>query len=284
MQKNFLILGGDTRQFFLKKELKKLNYCVNSYGLNGNKKSENLQSILEKSDYVIFPMPISKNGTHIYAPLSKKSISIKDICKATLLKEKTILISGINKKEKQIFEKIGVKNIFSYCTEDLLLKNAQLTAKAAIKIAKEKVSTPLLNKSVLICGLGRIGKSLISLLQYRCRKMTISTRKVKEFSTLRGERIEFIDTYKIDLSENYDIVFNTVPALIFNEKILNKTPKNTLFIDLASNPGGIDKCAAKKLKIKSIHALGLPGKFYPKESAKLIKNSLIKIIEENETS
>ena len=54
--------------------------------------------------------------------------------------------------------------------------------------------------------------------------------------------------------------------------------KDTLLIDLASNPGGIDKEEAKNQGIKLIHALGLPGKVAPKSSAKFIKDIVYEII------
>ena len=53
--------------------------------------------------------------------------------------------------------------------------------------------------------------------------------------------------------------------------------KDTLLIDLASNPGGIDKNEAKDKGLKLIHALGLPGKIAPVSSAKFIKKIIYEI-------
>ena len=46
------------------------------------------------------------------------------------------------------------------------------------------------------------------------------------------------------LGENlsqYDIIINTVPHLILTEERMEYVKKECLLIDLASNPGGIDK-------------------------------------------
>ncbi|MFQ8784723.1 MAG: hypothetical protein ACLR8F_00320 [Clostridia bacterium] len=44
-----------------------------------------------------------------------------------------------------------------------------------------------------------------------------------------------------------------------------------MLIDLASNPGGIDKKAIKDRNLKFVWALSLPGKVAPTTSAEFIK-------------
>ena len=65
-----------------------------------------------------------------------------------------------------------------------------------------------------------------------------------------------------------------------NYDILKSIAQNTLILDLASMPGGVDKNAAKLLKIKVIHALGLPGKMAPYEAAIAIKNVILNLTKE----
>lgn len=48
----------------------------------------------------------------------------------------------------------------------------------------------------------------------------------------------------------FDIIINTVPVLILNKKRLELLNKNTLLIDVASAPGGIDFEVARQLNIK----------------------------------
>jgi len=50
--------------------------------------------------------------------------------------------------------------------------------------------------------------------------------------------------------------------------------KETLIIDLASKPGGVDREEAKKMNIKTIWALGLPGKIAPKSAAQIVKRTI----------
>jgi hypothetical protein len=76
----------------------------------------------------------------------------------------------------------------------------------------------------------------------------------------------------------YDIIINTVPHIVLNEKRLEYVRNDVLLIDLASNPGGIDKKSVKDKKLKFIWALSLPGKVAPITSAEFIKNTIYNII------
>lgn len=79
----------------------------------------------------------------------------------------------------------------------------------------------------------------------------------------------------------FDIIINTIPALVIQEEQLKKINKDCLIIDLASNPGGVDRTFAKKIGIKTIWALSLPGKVAPLTSAQYIKDTIYNILKEN---
>ncbi len=79
---------------------------------------------------------------------------------------------------------------------------------------------------------------------------------------------------------DYDLIFNTVPHIIFDPKMLLRCVKNTVIIDLASEPGGVDFKFAEKIGITAIQALALPGKFFSKTAGEIIKNTIYAIIKE----
>jgi dipicolinate synthase subunit A len=68
--------------------------------------------------------------------------------------------------------------------------------------------------------------------------------------------------------------------MIFDAHTLAKCAQNSIIIDLASYPGGVDFEADSRLKIKSIHALSLPGKIAPKTAGAIIKSTIYDIINE----
>ena len=77
-----------------------------------------------------------------------------------------------------------------------------------------------------------------------------------------------------DLSE-YDYVFNTVPAPVLGEEMLQGLSRNVTIIDIASGGVGVDYEYCKNEKINAKLCLGLPGKYAPKSSATI----LLKVIE-----
>ena len=59
-----------------------------------------------------------------------------------------------------------------------------------------------------------------------------------------------------------------------------KVKKEAIIIDLASNPGGVDRRAAREKGIKVIWALSLPAKVAPLTSAEFIKETLYHVLKE----
>jgi dipicolinate synthase subunit A len=86
----------------------------------------------------------------------------------------------------------------------------------------------------------------------------------------------------VDYINNIDVVFNTIPSMVLGEDILIKMKKESLVIDLASIPGGIDFEKSKELGIKTIWALGLPGKVAPTTAAKVMRDTVYNIVGELE--
>jgi dipicolinate synthase subunit A len=130
--------------------------------------------------------------------------------------------------------------------------------------------------NILILGFGRIGKLLAKTLKgFEC-KIDLAARKDEDFAWIDTYGYRKVTYDKLDEKLNdYDIIFNTVPALVLDEKRLEKVSKECLIIDLASKPGGVDFEKAKEYDIKLNWAMGLPGKMASKTAAKYMK----KIIE-----
>ena len=78
----------------------------------------------------------------------------------------------------------------------------------------------------------------------------------------------------------FDLIFNTVPALIFDDDCFRKMKADCLLVDLASAPGGADLAAARRVGRRAIFAPGLPGKTAPRTAAAAIRDSIYHILEE----
>ena len=74
------------------------------------------------------------------------------------------------------------------------------------------------------------------------------------------------------------MIFNTAPYWLFDASVLEKFTPETLFIDLASAPGGIDPAAAERFGIRVISAQGLPGKYAPVSAGRFVGDAVAELI------
>lgn len=284
--KKFGIIGGDKRNLFLSKMLKEDGHSVKICGFENldlypdlNKTYDNLKNIMFNTQYIILPIVPTSDYKTICSPFSSSSILIDDNL-INLLKNKIIFCG---KKEVLYKTNSNFKNLIikDYSLrEDFMIFNALPTAEGAIFIALQEYDKILSGSNCLVSGFGRIGKVLARLLKAFGCNVSVSARKSSDLSWIETLGYTPIHTNDLNNISEYNLIFNTVPHMIFNKSLLSTCKKEAIIIDLASNPGGTDFEYANQNKIKVIHALGLPGKNTPYTAAKIIKKSIYKIIEE----
>lgn len=132
-------------------------------------------------------------------------------------------------------------------------------------------------------GYGRIGKILSRMLHGLGANVWVEARKYADLAMIEGHGYEPLSLGELkNVIGEFDIIFNTVPSLILDEALLKRVHPDTLIIDLASKPGGVDFESAKLMGIKVIWALSLPGKISPVTSGIIIKDTIMNIINELE--
>lgn len=281
-KRKFGIIGGDFRQIHLAEKILRENNKVFLFGFDKLNHDfpfsilDNIYETIDKSDYIILPLPETRDGIHLNCPLSSIGTEFNQKI-FNFIKEKVVF--GNPKKFTECIEKI---KFYDYAkTEEFQIMNAVPTAEGTIKITMEQSGETLLGKNCLITGFGRIGKILAHRLKAFGVNITVASRNSDELAWAKALGCKCLHLKNLAHEINdYHIIFNTIPSVIFTKDILSKCQKNVFIIDVASNPGGIDKKEAEALKINYIHALGIPGKMFPKSAAEIIYNSIKKIIEE----
>ena len=76
----------------------------------------------------------------------------------------------------------------------------------------------------------------------------------------------------------FDYIFNTIPAPVLTESLLRHIKKESVIIDIASRPGGVDYSYCEKRGINARLCLGLPGKYAPKSAAQILLEVIEKTI------
>ncbi len=282
-------IGGDLRQIQAIKGFLNEGHRVKIYAIdnisneNLPSPSETLKKCIENVDAVILPLPWSTDNKTIKAPLSNIKINIDEIINN--MEKNQILLGGkINDTLIKLTYENKIKVIDYTSREEMSILNSIPTAEGAIQIAMNETPYTLHSSKCLVMGYGRIGKVLSASLKGLGALCSVSARKYSDLAWIKANGMKalfFPEDVSSSLDE-YDIIFNTIPNLVLDFKLLSKTNPDCLIIDLASKPGGVDMETAQLLGRKVICALSLPGKVAPETAGKILKDTIINILDELE--
>lgn len=275
----FGILGGDLRNYYLAKALKNDGYNVKLCGFEKlSNMSCEVASALD-SDILVLPIIPFNKEKKINSPYSQKPVDLDGY-------EEKIADKKVFTGNREIFlsEFPGMESKTSSYSdrEEFSVKNAVPTAEGAIEQAISNSDFTINGSKVLVCGYGRIGKVLSEMLRGMGSEVTVSARKSSDLAWIKLNGFQGVNTGCFSELEKYDLIFNTVPSMVFDEEKLLCIKKGALIIDLASKPGGVDFEKARKLGIKTIHALSLPGKVAPKSAGEIIESTILSILKEDD--
>lgn len=288
MGTNFTIVGGDLRIIKLANMLAKDGNYIYAYGvekaeeLNENANiviCDKLIDAVKNSEIIIGPIPFSSNGKDINSPFSNKQISIRELMH--VINAKILIAGSITPEVYSLANDEYIEIIDLMKREELAVLNTISTAEGTIEIIISNTNKIVHGSKVLILGFGRIGKVLARKLTGLSAKVTCAARKDEDLAWIKA--YGYSETNINAIGENlveYDVIVNTVPHLILTEERLKYVKDDCLLVDLASNPGGIDKRVAKNKKLKLIWALALPGKVAPTTTAEFIKETVYNVLKE----
>lgn len=285
--KRFLIIGGDKRQMYLAYYLLSMGYKAELFGfelLEGcddiRCRCTELKKAVESAQVIILPLPASMDGQKINSPYGKTKETLEKLSDC-LDRDQFVFAGMMSNAWKSNFFKKGIQVYDYFEREELAVMNAIPTSQGVIKIAIDNLPITLHNSKCLITGYGRTAKVLAKMLSAMGALVTISARKCSDLAWANAEGYRSV--YLKDLhnnDNNFDILVNTVPTLVVDERILATLNPDCLIVDISSSPYGIDFEAAESLGLKFIIAGSLPGKVAPKTSGEIIGEAIINTIKE----
>ena len=280
MKPTISILGGDLRQVYLARLLLEDGWNVMTWGLEkgGGINGVPLDQALG-GELVLLPMPVCRNGM-LHLPLTDTELEAERLW--VRLQYDQLLLGGLTAElSPRLMADYGLTLLDYYAREETQVSNAVPTAEGALQLAMESTDRTLHGSRCLVIGYGRIGRLLAARLLALGAEVTVSARKYGDLAWIEANSCRSVQTGALaGQLDRFDLIFNTVPALILDGARLRETRKNCVIIDLASAPGGVDLEAAKRLSRQVIPAPGLPGKAAPRTAAAAIRDSVYHILEE----
>ena len=260
--KSILIVGGDKRQIALQKQLEQRGWDVSMAGFD----RLGIQSgMLLSPDYVFLPVPYKDGHGNIKAPFADTPLLLKDIVAKY---PRSVYVLG--RCDKDAIDVLGsaIRYIDLLCDDAFLVKNAQLTAQAAVCVYAQHTDTALCDTQCVVIGYGRIAKFLCALLCALGADVTATARKERDFMLIRAQRMRTEHTDNVgDVLANADVIWNTVPSHVLGTEELSCIRRDALVIELASAPYGMEMEQAQTMGVGVHIESGLPGRIFPDSAA-----------------
>ncbi len=272
------IVGGDLRFVRLAKILYEQGFDTWVYALShpdipiGVRVAKSLEDI-STCNYVVGPIPFSRDGKNLFTPLSNNCISVEMfmeymtvpfLCLSVL---KPTLINALNAR--------GLNYIDLMQMDEIATLNAIPTAEGAIQYAMQNSEITIDDSKCIVLGFGRCGKILAHRLKGLGANVHVEARSTKDLAFI--EAYDYIPVPLEDLKKHlwkFDFIFNTIPVQILDSSHIDACSLASIYIELASAPGGIDLNYCASRGIHYVPAPSLPGKVAPKTAAKILYQGL----------
>ncbi len=275
---NFLILGGDERSLYLGEYLEKQKHNVCYYAFSDVDCFSNLSEAIFESEFIILPLPLTRDRLTLNAPLFSETVEITEIL--TLLKGSHKVFGGqLPESFKEALSEKQIPYYDYFLLDELAIMNAIPTAEGVVEVLIKNLPVTIHSMKCGILGYGKVGRVLADTLKSLGAEVTIFARKEKDFADAFFKQYNFAGFTSLKENEyEFDAIINTVPKKVLGKDEMRNISQNCLLIEIASAPFGIDFQAAKELAFDVIKANSLPGKVAPKTAGEIIGRAILPII------
>lgn len=271
------MLGGDRRELELARGLINVGAAVQLVGLpardvSGAVQVDEVERAVNWADAVIMPMSgLNQDGT-VYAPLMPDAkITFDSSLLQTIGPRRPLFIGILHKGPATAAASYDVRVIQWTALDEIAIANSIPTAEGAVQLAMEKLPITIHGSRSLVVGFGRCGMTLARLLSNMGSDVSVVARGPGDRARVREMGLTPWSPGQIAQAvEGQDVIFNTVPTLVLTGAVLERTLEDVVIIDIASMPAGTNFEAAKRLRRKAFHILGIPGKVAPVTAGRIL--------------
>ena len=269
---HFTVAGGDSRLHYTAESLREQGYAVT------RTKADTGEDYAD-TDVLILPVPLSRDGTTVFAPQADKPIAVDRLAQA--LPDSARVFCGVPNRNADPFFRRGIR-LYDYAArEEFAVRNALPTAEGVAQILLQTLPVTVRGSAVLITGYGRTARAAARLLSAMGAHVTVAARRCSAlaFAETDGYRSLYLRELPRFMHE-MDAVVNTVPATVLTRDVLCAMRRNCPVIEIASAPYGTDLSAAEALGIHVQIAPSLPGKVAPKTAGVILADTVLNILRE----
>lgn len=283
--KRILIIGGDARYIEMMRTFIERDATI--YAIGYEEVENELEDVYVTSienvpqdqiDAVILPITGLDHDGYAESYFTDQSPRISEDW-LNNLREDCIIFTGIITPflKGKITRQERIITLFD--RDDVAIYNSIPTAEGTLMFAIQHTDFTIHNSNVSILGFGRVGKTLVHVFKGLGANVSVYSRNEAELARVYEYHAKPIFANELqEAMKTCDILINTIPSLVVTPSIISVLPKDSLIIDIASKPGGVDFRYAKKRGIKAILAPSLPGLVAPITAGKILAGVIRKII------
>lgn len=259
------IVGGDEREQEIARLAALAGAQVRAYGfpwpeggIAGVVASSSVEDALANADYALFPIPGMGLDGSLFAPHAPAPI-IPDVALLRHMHAKAAIILGTaDVALHAAAAELGHALVEYESDTELMLLRGPAIVEGALGAAIANSAVTIHGASVGVVGHGNIGRLL-------ARTLVLLGARVHVFARNPVQRA---DAYCAGCAPHplgelavvapaLDMLFSTVPVGVVDRAVLGVLARDSLVVDLAAPPGGIDLAAASELGLRALWARGL---------------------------
>lgn len=270
MNRQTVLLISDMRQVYLAEILTRKGVNVRCLDIRNvetvSEQLEKLKGFLVEAEMLILPIPVSK------VPEQK---ILNDILNKNLTNGTKVLGGSFSAEQVELLTRRDIPYLDFMEDRIVTEENAVATAEGAIAELVAKSPYNIDEAKIIVAGYGCCGKAIAMRLKALGARVTVLARRREARREAKKEGFYAVDfAFGPEEAMGAAIVVNTVPAPVITRTIIRELPRDAYILDIASKPGGTDFACAKEYGIRADLVLGIPGKYAPKESARILARAI----------
>ncbi len=261
------LVGGDARFLYTERSLRGAGHTVFRMANGG---LPLLEERLFESEAVVLPLPVSRDGVHLYAkdapaPLSLSSV-FPYICESARLL--------VGRADPALLPYLTDHPFFEYGSDpDFLARNSVLSAKGALSLLREENGGALPRGPYALLGNGHLGRAVGEALSESGIGFTAYARRPEVL--VGGKSPLPLQALPTDLSA-CSVLINTVPAPLLTETVLSHAKRGLCLLELAAVGGIVDEAACRRWGIRYLPAPALPLRYAREEAGEAVASVILR--------
>lgn len=260
------LVGGDARFLYTEEALLRAGHTVFRMANGGLPLNE---EALSESEVVVFPLPVSRDGVHLYAKEAPEALSLS--CIFPYIRSLARLFVG--RADEALLPYLTGHPFSEYGTDPTFLhRNSVLSAKGALSLLRERNGGSLPKGPYALVGNGHLACALAKALSQNGICFTAYARRPEV--TVGG----VVPLPLSSLPEGMaacSVLLNTVPAPLFNEKMLSYAKRGLCLLELACTKGVVDEAACCRFGIDLLPAPALPLRYAKEEAGQAVAMAVL---------